>query len=120
MTKRTPSDKPLTPAAYQQLAMRTASPFGNQRDQLIAAALGLNGEAGEVADIIKKYCFHNHMLDTDHLIAELGDVLWYVALACQALDITMDTVMRKNIAKLARRYPEGFDADRSIHREEQP
>ncbi len=103
---------------YQQLAMRTAAPESDNARRLINAALGLTGEAGEFADTVKKIMFHGHTLDQPALINELGDVLWYVAQACTALDIDMSAVMEANVAKLRRRYPDGFSSDRSIQRDE--
>ncbi len=103
---------------YQQLALRTLAAGLSPRDRLINAALGLNGEAGEFADTVKKHLFHGHPLDRDALLKELGDVLWYVALACDTLDTSMDEVMAANIEKLRRRYPEGFSSERSQQRSE--
>lgn len=102
---------------YQELAMRTK---GDQpwQAQLLNAALGLTGESGEVADIVKKWQFHSHPLDIGKIEKELGDVLWYVAQACDALGLSMAGVMRGNIDKLIARYPEGFDSERSINRSE--
>jgi len=103
---------------YQREAMRTASPDQAFRERLLVAALGLAGESGEFVDAIKKWAFHAHPLDADELRKELGDVLWYVALACDALDLRLGDVMAANIEKLRRRYPEGFSGERSLHREE--
>ena len=100
---------------YQKLAERTVNKEGRTLEN---AGLGLTGEAGEVADIIKKYLFHGHDLDTAELIKELGDVMWYVALACTVLEVPMEEVMKRNIDKLKRRYPEGFSSDLSINRTE--
>lgn len=99
---------------YQLLAMRTA----NDGD-LVNAALGLAGESGEVADLIKKVEFQGHILDEDKLVEELGDVLWYVALAAETLGVPLEDIMRRNIDKLWSRYPAGFDPERSQHREEE-
>lgn len=85
---------------------------------LIYGAIGLTGEAGEVADCIKKYMFHGHDLNREDILKELGDVLWYVALICDTLDTTMDEVMEKNIDKLLKRYPEGFSEAASRNRRE--
>lgn len=101
---------------FQKLAMRTAN-FDND-NQLINAALGLVGEAGEFADLVKKVHFQGHELDKEALKGELGDVLWYVALACEDLGFEMSEVGRYNIEKLRRRYPEGFSAFDSIFRED--
>ena len=83
---------------------------------LFNGALGLTGEAGEVADMIKKHIFHGHDLDTDALVKEIGDVCWYVALLCTAIGVDMASVMEKNIEKLKTRYPEGFSSEASINR----
>ena len=103
---------------YQLLAYRTANQNLNQFDQLRNAAYGLNGEAGEVIDLLKKHEFQGHELSQDKLIKELGDILWYLALACTSLGIVLTDVMEQNIAKLQERYPDGFDADKSINRKE--
>lgn len=106
---------------YQELAMRTANsnPLASTAEnRLINAALGLCGEAGEIADSIKKFQFHGHDLDRDELVKELGDILWYVALAATALDVPLDEVMQRNIDKLRRRYPEGFSVEASRNRSE--
>jgi NTP pyrophosphatase (non-canonical NTP hydrolase) len=103
--------------AYGGLAMRTAGKFVNTEEQLKCAALGLAGEAGELANKIKKTFYHEHPLDTDDLVLELGDCLWYIALAAAALDVPLSEIAERNILKLARRYPEGFSPERSLHRE---
>lgn len=103
---------------YQLLAYKTANKDLEAFDQLRNAAYGLNGEAGEVIDILKKHEFQGHTLDTDKLIKELGDVAWYLALACTALGVPLSDVLERNIDKLRKRYPAGFDPDKSIHREE--
>jgi NTP pyrophosphatase (non-canonical NTP hydrolase) len=103
---------------YQRLALRTEAPGRAQRERLLNAALGLCGEAGEFADSLKKWGFHSHPLDADELRKELGDVLWYAALACDALGLRLGDVMAENIDKLRRRYPDGFSSERSLQRSE--
>ncbi len=103
---------------YQRQALRTLAGGLTPRERLTNAALGLSGEAGEFADTVKKHLFHGHPLEHDELIKELGDVLWYVALACDTLELPMSAVMEANIAKLRRRYPEGFSSERSRQRSE--
>lgn len=80
---------------------------------LQTAADGLCAEGGEFMEIVKKIIFQGKPWDQDnidHLKIELGDVMWYVAQACMALDVSMEEVLNTNIAKLAKRYPEGtFD-----------
>ncbi|MEL6177405.1 MAG: nucleoside triphosphate pyrophosphohydrolase family protein [Myxococcota bacterium] len=89
---------------------------GSERDLLANGALGLAGEAGEAADLIKKHLFHDHPLDRDKLRDELGDVLWYVATLARTLDLDLAQVAQRNIDKLRIRYPEGFSAERSRNR----
>lgn len=101
---------------YQRLALRTEAPGREPRERLLNAALGLCGEAGEFADTLKKHLFHGHALDEAELRKELGDVLWYAALACDALGLQLDDVMAANVEKLRRRYPDGFSSERSINR----
>ncbi len=104
---------------YQELALRTAGNHGDFDRTLMYTALGLNGEAGEVAELIKKAFFHGHDLDRDKLMKELGDVLWYLAVMAHALDMSLEEVGQHNIDKLARRYPEGFSSQRSRNRSEE-
>lgn len=105
---------------YQQQAARTLidSPpfFTDDEIMLVWNALGLAGEAGEVADTIKKAVFHQHGINRDELIKELGDVLWYVAALCTKLDVSMSEVMERNITKLKARYPDGYSSEASINR----
>lgn len=106
----------MTGTEYQQKAMRTASEK-SKMDLLENGVMGLCGEAGECIDVVKKYLYQGHKLDKLKLKDELGDVLWYVAITCQALGITLDDVMEHNVKKFLLRYPDGFEAERSIHRE---
>ena len=82
---------------YQELAMRTVNKELSKKDMLVNGVMGLNGESGEVIDLVKKHLFHGHELDNDKLIKELGDVMWYIAEVCTALDVDMNEVMEKNI-----------------------
>lgn len=91
---------------------------GYDPGELLNGALGLTGEAGEVADQIKKTIFHGHKMDYDGLVKELGDVCWYLALLCHAIDVPLEEVMTRNIEKLKKRYPEGFSESASINRKE--
>ena len=67
------------------------------------------GESGEVIDYLKKVCFHGKELDKENLILELGDLMWYFANLLKILDISFDDVLEKNIEKLLKRYPNGFE-----------
>ena len=80
--------------------------------------MGLCGEAGEAIDILKKFLFQGHELDKKHLAKELGDVAWYLAVSADALGFYLEDIFQMNIDKLKARYPDGFDADRSINRAE--
>jgi NTP pyrophosphatase (non-canonical NTP hydrolase) len=95
---------PATFAEYQRDAARTINPYLAERDVLIMGALGLGGETGEVLEPIKKHLFHNKPLDVAALSKELGDVLWYVAALCSALNLDMGTIASENIAKLRDRF----------------
>lgn len=100
---------------YQQHANRTASALSG-RDALAAFGLGVAGEAGEVADDVKKHLFHGHELDKAKLKKELGDVLWYVAAIATSNGLTLEEVAVANIEKLRKRYPDGFSAAASMAR----
>lgn len=102
---------------YQQAALRTANEL-NKFDLLLNGILGLCGETGEVADLIKKARYQGHIIDLDKIAEELGDVCWYIAITAQAIDYKLEDILEMNIAKLKSRYPDGFDAERSIHRGE--
>lgn len=101
---------------YQIEACRTAG--GTKDEQQKACALGLAGEAGEVADYLKKVWYHGHDYDHETLKKEIGDVLWYVAVLAGCHGMTLDEVAAANVAKLKARYPEGFDSERSRKRSE--
>ena len=101
---------------YQELAMTTLNPELSKRDVLINSVMGLCGESGEAIDIVKKHLAQGHELDKEALIKELGDVAWYLAETAYALDVPLEDVLQRNIDKLKARYPQGFDASRSINR----
>ena len=81
---------------YQKEALRTASSI-KEEDLILNGALGLNGEAGEVADILKKHLFQGHELDKEKLIDELGDVCWYIAILAKGLNVELDEVLLHNV-----------------------
>lgn len=104
--------------SYQQDASRTLSPYRKLDDfNLAVGGLGLAGEAGEVVDLIKKVVSHGHEFDPVKMSEELGDVLWYIAMLCTLMGVSMEDVAFRNIDKLKRRYPNGFDTERSKKRE---
>lgn len=104
----------LTLNEYQQAALRTCG--SGMRGSILYSALAIAGEAGEYADEIKKNAFHGHELDREKLVKELGDVLWGVAHAADALRLPLEAIAQANIDKLKARYPNGFESDRSVNR----
>ena len=107
----------MTINEYQKLAMTTLNPELSKKDVLINSVVGLCGESGEAIDIVKKWLAQGHELDRDHLAKELGDIAWYLAEAATALDIPLEQVFQANIDKLKKRYPDGFESQRSRERE---
>ncbi len=106
----------MTINEYQELAMRTVNPELDKNQMLINSVMGLCGESGEAIDIVKKWYAHGHRLDREHLKKELGDIAWYLAEAATALDLTLSEVLEGNIDKLKKRYPEGFETQKSVER----
>lgn len=106
----------MTPNDYQQAALRTAPGDLPPEKLLLNGLMGLNGEAGEAIDILKKYLFQGHELDTAHMAKELGDAAWYLAVSANAIGYDLETIMQMNVDKLKARYPDGFDAEHSLHR----
>ena len=107
----------MTGNQYQFAALRTAGEK-SYRDLLINGVMGLNGEAGECIDIVKKHLFQGHDLDKEKLMKELGDCAWYLAITAYSIGYMLDDVLSANIEKLKQRYPEGFDVEKSLHRAE--
>ena len=95
---------------------------GSNINRLTTAAVGISAEGGEFMEIVKKMVFQGKPWNADnreHLIIELGDVLWYVAQACMALDVALDDVIATNVDKLKKRYPGGeFNVYHSENRKE--
>lgn len=115
--------KPMSPNDYQQACLRTesvstsiATSMGASQARILQGLMGLNGEAGECIDILKKVMFQGHTLDKEHLAKELGDVAWYLAVSADAIGYDLEKIFKMNIEKLRKRYPDGFEADKSIHR----
>jgi len=126
--------KELFTDEYSQAALRTEptplwSPVAQPNDdelvtitrrqyRMLLGAIGLCGEAGEVAELVKKHVFHEHPLDVEKLKKELGDVAWYHNyLTVRTALCTLGHIFWLNIEKLKARYPEGFfSASRSQHR----
>lgn len=109
----------MTINEYQIAALRTAQTEELTHIELMMnAALGLCGESGEVADIVKKFRFQGHDLDFEHIAKELGDVAWYLAVGAYSIGYDLEKILQMNVDKLKARYPDGFSNDRSLHRAE--
>lgn len=108
----------MTPNEYQIAAARTLNKDLDINTQMSCYALGIAGEAGEVADYLKKVLYHGHKLDKEVLIKEVGDVLWYAAALLTAIGTPMEYAMLENISKLLKRYPSGFSSAASINRKD--
>lgn len=107
----------MTLNEYQNLAQRTSNEELSPDEHLVNGLLGLAGETGECCDLAKK-CFYQDGRDIrESLKDELGDVLWYAAEAASAMGWTLEEICQHNVEKLKQRYPEGFSAERSLHRE---
>jgi len=107
----------MTGTEYQELAGRTINRRLTATDQEHHALHGMVGEVGEIHSIYQKQ-YQGHIIDWDHVQLELGDLLWFIAEFCTVNRWSLDDIMTKNINKLKARYPEGFDAEHSLHRVE--
>ncbi|OOR14179.1 nucleotide pyrophosphohydrolase [Bacillus cereus] len=112
---------------YQEAALRTWNINNDFGGRVLNAALGLTGEAGEVADIVKKAIFHGHGFDPAHcpgeeegnthkIALELGDILYYISIMSHEMGYTLEDIAQMNITKLSRRYPDGFSREASQNR----
>ncbi len=106
---------------YQSLALRTASTASTATPLTLldAAALGLSGESGEIADHVKKILYHGHPLDDetrDKIAKELGDILWYCAIGAKGIGMSLAEIAVMNVDKLRKRYPDGFSTEQSLNR----
>lgn len=105
-------------ADYQKSVMRTMNTKEEWRDEVTEYALGIVGEAAEVSEHIKKFRYQGHTIEVDEVAEELGDTLWYLTALAKRLGFELKDIMELNKAKLNKRYPDGFDEEKSINREE--
>lgn len=103
---------------YQEATGETAAKFNSRREEATNWVMGVSGESGEVAELFKKHFFHGHDLDKEKLCKELGDVLWYVARLAACYNIPLQVVAERNIAKLRKRYTDGFSHEDSKNKDE--
>lgn len=112
-------DKKINFNQYQKEAFDLISEDG-RKDMVLNGVLGLAGESGECCDIVKKNRFQGHELNKEHLIEELGDVMWYIAETASGLGVTLEEVAQYNLDKLHKRYHGNhFNKEDSIHRNEE-
>lgn len=113
----TEENRKMTGNEYQNLAKRTINeklyPFELEKHALH----GMIGEIGEIHSIYQKL-YQGHEFDISHIEKELGDLMWFIAEYCTAMDLNLDDVMKKNIDKLKARYPDGFEVEKSLHRKD--
>ena len=104
-------------AEYETEMLRTVPPIGQGYGdaEMILGALGLAGEAGEYADHVKKYLYHQHPANREKALGELGDILWYLTYAARRWGSNLSEIASLNISKLQERYPQGFQSERSIN-----
>ncbi len=103
---------------YSKLAIRTAPVETASLSGIVHAALGIGGESGEILDHVKKVAYNHRELDVNHLVAEIGDCVWYINFMLANLKVDWSTVLKKNIAKLEARYPDGvYDHYMSLNRD---
>ena len=102
---------------YQIKALRTLNPELKNKDILINGVMRLCGESGEAIDLVKKHLAQGHELDKEKLAKELGDIAWYLAETAYAIGYDLEEIFQMNIDKLEKRYPEGFDSNKSINRD---
>lgn len=105
--------------AYRAGVLKTMRGDLPRESALANWALGLAGESGEVADLIKKIVFHNKPEDRDKLIKELGDVRWYLEALCIQLGLSIETVQEENLNKLQARYPAGYSHKDAAERKDE-
>lgn len=111
----------MTLNEYQRHVMRTAATSKQHDIQMCVLGLGIAGEAGECADLVKKIVGHGHPFTDEvkgKLVKEIGDVLWYAAALADHIGVDLETVAELNVEKLKARYPNGFERERSLNRSE--
>lgn len=101
---------------FQELSKRTFNFNVDYDKQLLNCCLGIHGESGEVADVIKKSVFQGHEMNVNHIEEELGDVLFYIVNLASVLNLEMENILESNYLKLKTRYPNGFNTKDSIKR----
>lgn len=114
----------VTSDNYVKLACRTEAPIDDSvskrivnKARLLHAAEGMCTESGEFIDMLKKHIYYGKKFDSVNAIEEIGDLLWYIAIACDELDVSIQQIMQINIDKLLARYPDKFSKEDAINRD---
>lgn len=102
---------------YQNLAERTVNKELNKTQLVLHALHGMSGEVGEIHSLYQKV-YQGHSMDVEHLKKEVGDLMWFIAEFCIANGFSLSEIMEMNIEKLRARFPDGFETDKSLHRQE--
>lgn len=110
---------------YQKLAERTekARPVSDISARLLSyrlqhAILGLSSEIGELADAVKKYVIYEKEIDSENIIEEVGDILWYLSIVCNTMNFSMEEAAQANIEKLKKRYPDRYTNQDALERKD--
>ena len=115
----------MSPEEYVKAAVKTESPINDnifekvkdpQKLRMLHAAMGMATESSEFLDILKKHFFYGKPLDMTHAKKEVGDILWYMAVFCDATGTDFEELMQMNIDKLRARYEGNFSQDKAINR----
>lgn len=101
---------------FQRVSTRTLNKELSKEKQVSNMIFGANGELGEVTDILKKHLYQGHRINKQHLAEEIGDTLFYIVNLCTIYGLDVEDILQGNVDKLKKRFPNGFDADRSINR----
>lgn len=102
---------------YSDFVRKLMADTGNNTLDMVHAALGIAGESGEIVDIVKKRFAYGKTIDQEHLIEEIGDLLFYVQALCNFIGVPPEIIVKRNMEKLSARFPQGvFSADQAIAR----
>lgn len=107
----------MTGNEYQKLASRTMRKDLTDVQTEYHALHGMVGEIGEIHSLYQKM-YQGHEYTQEHMKKELGDLLWFIAEYCTVMEWELEEIMQMNIDKLKARFPEGFEAEKSLHRKD--
>lgn len=105
----------MTGKEYQDLAGRTINDELYDYEMEMHALCGMVGEIGEIHSLYQK-TYQGHIFEEEHAKKELGDLMWFIAEYCTAMNWELDEIMEMNIDKLRKRYPDGFKSEQSLNR----